>query len=49
MVGEDFLFVPTQDATPVGLVITVGGVTRELGVLPLQSNYRTVVTARFED
>ena len=49
MVGEDFLFVPSQDATPVGLVITVGGVTRELGVLPLQSNYRTVVTARFED
>ena len=49
MVGEDFLFVPTQDATPVGLVITVGRVTRELGVLPLQSNYRTVVTARFED
>lgn len=49
MVGEDFLFVPSQDTTPVGLVITVGGVTRELGVLPLQSNYRTVVTARFED
>lgn len=46
-VGEDFIFVPSE-GTPVGLVITVGDVKKELDALPLKPNYQTNVTATFE-
>lgn len=47
-VGEDFLFVPFGADAPVGLEITVGDVTKKLDALPLQPNYKTRITARFE-
>lgn len=47
-VGEDFLFVPSAADAPVGLEVTVGDVTKKLDDLPLQPNYKTRITARFE-
>ncbi len=46
-IGEDFLFVP-PNVQNVTLSMTVGGVTKTLGVLAIEPNYKTNVTAVFE-
>ena len=52
VIGEDFLFVPSDEDRSVGLEITVGedvdAVTKKLDKLPLQPNYKIRVTAAFE-
>ncbi len=46
LVGEDFLFVPTDGSTA-AISITVGTTTKTLSELPLQTNYRTNITTTF--
>lgn len=46
LVGEDFLFVPSDRS--VALSVTVGGVVKTLDALQLKPNHRTNVTATFE-
>lgn len=52
VIGEDFLFVPSDEDRSVGLEITVGedvdAVTKKLDKLPLLPNYKVRVTAAFE-
>ena len=47
-IGEDFLFVPSAGEEQISLSITANNTTQSLGTLPLQTNYKTNITASFD-
>lgn len=47
-IGEDFLFVPPAGEEQSSLSITIDNTTQSIGTLPLQTNYKTNITASFD-